>query len=320
MMFRTLIIFVMIVTVMMCSIATATHAEDPTVGVMWVGKSAMTKRVMLGFSREMKDIAPSVKVIRKIELPSMTEGRDEFFSLEKTVDGVVFLRSNGAKFLGSLNRPTSVPCFVGGCNNPVYLGAVRSLQAPEGTVTGVTYFIPYKQRFDVIASLFPNIKSVVLLTEKGHPGTPIDRRGTQAQCKALGIAYHEVEASNSNELLEGLKQVVNKVDLVILSSTALALDTATALLMVTNPAKKPMFSFSEKPANFAAVAALTARDEYLGRLLAKSVVDVVVNGKPVSQVPVKIDPEPRLVVNKKMMNALGLSFPSELLSTAKIID
>lgn len=196
---------------------------------------------------------------------------------------------------------------------------MKKLEAPEGNITGVTYFIPFNKRFDVIKALFPNVKSVGLLLEDGHPGSVIDRQGTRSQCEKWGIAYHEIVAKNASQLLSGVKQTIDKIDLLILSSTAVVMDSATALLVHTNPAKKPIVSYSEKPVNFAAVAALASRDQYLGAMLAQSVVDVVVKGKPVSQVPVKMDPDPQLIVNVKMMNALGLEFPSDLMAKAKLI-
>ena len=296
------------------------QAADKKVAIMWIGKSAMTKRVMLGFTRQIKKIAPNLQTTRSMEMANMSDGEKQFFSFENSMDGIVFLRSNGAKFLAKLGRPPKVPCFVGGCNNPAFLGAVKNLEAPDGNITGVTYFIPFDKRFDIIRALFPKVKSVGLLLEKGHPGSIIDRQGTRAQCERWGIAYHEIVAKNSSELLAGVKEIIDKIDLLILSSTAVVMDSATALLVHTNPAKKPIFSYSEKPVNFAAVAALASRDQYLGAMLAESVVDVVVRGKPVSQIPVKMDPNPRLIVNVKMMKALGLEFSSNLLAHAKQIN
>ena len=69
-----------------------------------------------------------------------------------------------------------------------------------------------------------------------------------------------------------------------------------------------------------AVAALAARDEYLGEQLADSVVDVVVKGKPVSQVPVKMDPNPPLFVNEHMMTMLELRFPASVMKTAEKVE
>jgi putative ABC transport system substrate-binding protein len=68
-----------------------------------------------------------------------------------------------------------------------------------------------------------------------------------------------------------------------------------------------------------AVAGVAADDFKLGGMLAESVVDVVVKGKPVSQVPVKIDPDPRISVNESIMRTLGLTFPDTIMKKAEIV-
>ena len=108
----------------------------------------------------------------------MEEGAALFKEFEASKSGIVFLRSNGAGFLGKASP--RIPCFIGGCNDPRALGAVNNPSAPEGNITGVTYYIPFAKRFDTIMKLFPNIKTVGVLLEKGHPGTPIEQRGKHA--------------------------------------------------------------------------------------------------------------------------------------------
>jgi putative ABC transport system substrate-binding protein len=233
------------------------------------------------------------------------------------VDGIVFLRSSGAKFLASADP--KIPCFVGGCNNPAELGAIKNLNAPEGKITGVTYFIPYDKRFEIIRSLFPNTKSIGLLLEKGHPSTPIEQHGTREQCDRLGIAYHDVVASNLQELLDGTRRMLGSVDLIIIGNARLAMDNLVNLLPILNQAKVPTFSFAMEPVKSGAVAGMAADDAKLGRLLAQSVVDVVVKGKPVSQVPVKTDPDPRISINEEMMHSLGLKFPDALMKKAELV-
>jgi ABC-type uncharacterized transport system substrate-binding protein len=49
------------------------------------------------------------------------------------------------------------------------------------------------------------------------------------------------------------------------------------------------------------------------------VTDVVVNKKPISQVPVKMDPNPQLIINEGQMGVLGLKFPAAILKNAKMV-
>jgi putative ABC transport system substrate-binding protein len=211
-----------------------------------------------------------------------------------------------------------VPCFIGACNNPAEIGVIKNLNAPEGMVTGVTYFIPYSERFSIIRRLFPNVKSVALLVERGHPSGPIEQAGTSAECKRLGISYKEVVASSLEELLNQTRNL-GGVDLLILTNTALVMDHVTSLLTITNPQKIPMFSYADKPVKAGAVAGIAADDIKLGGMLAESVVDVVISNKPISQVPVKMDTQPKLTINEGMMRSLGLNFPETILKSATII-
>jgi putative ABC transport system substrate-binding protein len=209
---------------------------------------------------------------------------------------------------------------VGATNNPLYLGAVNSLSAPQRNVTGVTYFIPYENRFRVIKSLFPDIKSLALLVQNGHPSAPIDQQGTKAQCRLLNIAYHEVVVSTPEELIQKAGDLADKVDLFVIGNQALIIDNTVSLLAVSNKSKTPIFSYADKAVKSGAVAGLSADDWKLGTMLADSVIAVVVNGKPVSSVPVKMDPEPKLLINKAMMGSLGLSFPPDVLTKAEVIQ
>ncbi len=294
------------------------HAADKKVVVMWVGKASMQNRVLMGFLTRIKEIAGDLDVTVKKEIPDMDTAKALFNRYEKEMDGIVFLRSSGAKFLGKADP--SIPCFVGGCNNPKYLGAVDNLDRPEGNITGVTYFIPYDERFKIIRKLFPDMKSLALLLEKGHPGSVVDREGTKAECNRLGIEYHEVLAESADELLEKTKKPAEKVDLIILSSTAMVLDNTVSLLAITNRTSTPMFSYSEKPVRAGAVAGIVAGDVKLGRMLADSVVDVMVKGKPVSEIPVKTDPSPRILINRAMVNVLNLTIPGTILNEAELIQ
>ena len=261
-------------------------------------------------------LAPDLKVTLYRERPNMEEAKKVFQECESKVDGIVFLRSSGAEYLGTVTP--KVPCFIGACNNPVELGVIKNLNAPEGMVTGVTYFIPYNERFSIIRRLLPNVKSVALLVEKGHPSGPIEQAGTSAECKRLGISYKEVVASTLKELLDETRKL-GAVDLIILTNTRLVMDNVTSLLTITNPNKTPIFSYADKPVKSGAVAGIAADDLKLGGLLAESVAEVIVKNKPISQVPVKMDPKPKLTINEGMMRSLGLKFPETILKEATVL-
>jgi putative tryptophan/tyrosine transport system substrate-binding protein len=315
---RRMLIVLAALSVCAASVGTigAPAASAKEVAVIWDTKSAMVRDLMMGFLPEAHKLAPDLKISLHRELPNMDEARKVFQECQLKVDGIVFLRSSGAEYLATVDP--KVPCFVGACNNPAELGVIKNLESPEGKITGVTYFIPYDKRFDVIMKLFPKVKSVALLAEQGHPSGPIEQAGTRAECEKRGIEYKEVVASNLDDLLKKLNEV-GKVDLIILSNTRLIMDRIGAVLTVANKAKIPIFSFAEKPVKDGAVAGIAADDQKLGVMLAQSVVDVVEKGEPVKSVPVKMDTNPKISVNEAMMKALGLNFPDSIMKTAVIV-
>jgi len=292
-------------------------SQNRRIAIIWDTKSEMVNRVVMGFLAKLRGLAPDLDVKQYRQLKDMKEAGEVFRQCEDTMDGIVFLRSSGAQYLATVSP--KVPCFVGACNNPAELGVIKNLNAPEGKVTGVTYFIPYAKRFEIIKSLFPTVKSVVILVEKGHPSGPIEAQGTREQCERLGITYNEVVASDLNSLLEGTKKLAPTVNLIIISNNRLIMDNITNLLPIFNATKTPTFSFADAPVKAGVVAGVAADDMKLGGLLAESVVDVVVKGKSISQVPVKMDPYPKISINEAMMRSLGLKFPEAILRNAQLV-
>jgi putative ABC transport system substrate-binding protein len=134
-----------------------------------------------------------------------------------------------------------------------------------------------------------------------------------------GLQYHDVARATVDELVEGIQNLAGKVDLFILANNKLALDNTTKFARISVSTKIPLFAYSERPVDNGAVAALVARNDVLGSLLAESVVAVVVKGMPVSKVPVKTDPDPEIVINESTMRALGISFSPAVMGKAKII-
>ena len=293
------------------------HAAEKNIAIMWVGKAEQCKEWVKPFLVRPRHIAPDVKVTLNMVLPDMATGEKVFRDMESTTDGIVFLRSNGASFLGKA-KP-KIPCFVENTNNTKDLGAIKHVDAPEGNITGATHYVPFEKRFAAIKTLFPKAKRIGILLEKGHPGSPIDQQGASRQCKRLGMEYHEFTAANLEELLKGAKDMAGKVDVIIMSSSALVHDHTKLLVPICREAKVPLFAYAASPVAQGALASVGARPEIMGAKLADIVVDVVVKGKPVSQVPVAMDPNPRISLNEEEMEAYGIKLPPSVLLEARVV-
>lgn len=296
--------------------APAAIAASMDIGLAWVGKSGMATRVTEGFDRGISELAPDIKIEYQKELASLDDLGPLVDRWQQEKKALVILRSNGAKWLGK--TPPALPTFIGGCNHPGQLGAVKNLQAPEGNITGVTYFLNVDAQFEIFKAILPNLTSVLLLLEEGHPSSAIDREETMAVCDKLGIAYTDKFVASQEEAVSTVEQFKGKVSAIIIGNQALNIDNAENIVKAAG--KTPVFSYSSKPVTAGALGGFVADDVKLGYMLAQSLVDVIINGKPIKEIPVKVDPKPKFYVNAKTAQKIGAEIPFEILESATVIE
>lgn len=286
-------------------------AAEPSVGVLWYKKSGMAQRVLKGFVERLREVAPDLPVEVKMDLPDADAAAPHYERFQKEKSAIVFLRSDGAKYLAA--HPPAVPAFIGAANNPVALGVVPSLEAPGGMISGVTYYVPVARQFELYRQLWPELSSVGLLVMEGHPSSAVEQAETRAVCEELGIDYREAVCASKKDLAQAIKGLTGAapVDLLIMGNQNLLIDNGALVAALARSI--PVMSYSEKPvAQKHAAGGLVVNDHKLGRLLADSVHQVVVEGAEVGTVPVKTDPAPRILLAKGRIEALGLTVPDGL--------
>lgn len=311
--FKMVVVIAAVLTFTLSGMAMAKQLE---LGLAWVGKSGMANRVSKGLEAALKELVPDAKIEAQKELASTEDLSKVVGKWEKEKDGMIILRSNGAKWLGK-NSP-EVPTFIGGCNHPVQLGAVKNLKSPEGNITGVTYYLPVDTQFEIFQAILPEIKSVLLLVEKGHPSSLIDKAGTEKICKKLGIEYQEKFVSSEAEAAQVATENKGKVSAIIIGNQAMIMEVADKIVEAAGDT--PVVSYSNKAVKLGALGGFVADDNKLGQMLAESVVDVLGKGKAVKDVPVKVDPDPKFYVNAKTAEKLGVEIPFSILESATVIE
>lgn len=294
------------------------NAGAKEVGVSWVGSSSMSEWVTQGFEKGIKELAPGIKIEYQTKLASYDKLAEVVDRWKKEKDGMVILRSGGAKWLAK--HPPSIPTFVGGCNNPVLLGVVKDMQAPDGNITGVTYYLPVDAQFEIFQAIIPDLKSLLLMVQKDHPSSIIDQNATKEITSKLGISYNEKVCATVDDAIKAAQQYKGKVSAIILGSQRILLDKDNPKRIISAAEGTPVLAYCSIPVKDGALGGFIADDVKLGYMLAQSVVDVLVKGKPVKEVPIKLDPEPKFVVNVRTAAKLGLEIPYAILQAAQLVD
>ncbi len=288
--------------------------ETIRIGIAWYLQSAMADRVAQGFSAHLKAAAPEIEVEWQTALPTPDAFTRTVHRFEQEKHAMVLLRSYSASYLA--RNPPRIPTFIGGCNSPLYLGAIRNLNEPEGMITGVSYFLPYELRLDPFMALLPDMHSVLLLTHKGHPGSAIDRAGTRTVCRQLGIRLYYKNTSSPEELQNAVITYRNRVSAIILGNQAQVFRHTADL--VETAGDTPVLAYTAEAVRMGALCSLSVDDFKLGRELATLLIAVVREGQSIRKTPVRFDRQPFLHINMKTAKRLNLQVPLNILKIATL--
>lgn len=310
---RMLIMFSVMSTFMFFSVDAVLAIN---IGVTWTKKSDMASRISKGLVERLKELDPAINVEMKNELASNEDMEAVVSEFDKTKDGIVILRSNGAEWLAS--HPTKVPAFIGGCNHPATLGTIKNVKAPEGNVTGVSYYIPVNKQFEIFTAIMPELKSVLLLLEAGHPVSDLEYDDTKEVCDKLGIDFKAVRSKSFEDSIAAVKSNLGKTSAFIIGNNNLNVNHAEEIVAAAQ--NTPVLSYNKLPVEKGALGGFVADDEKLGRMLAETVVDVVKKGKSIKDTPVKFDTDPLFFLNQKTATRLNIEVPYDVLQFATLIE
>ena len=309
--FARLLALVLLVGALCCA------QDAPLVAVCWYKKSGMAERVLKGLSEELKQRGDPIQL--KVQANLVDEAA-ALAAIQAAVaggaKGIACLRSDGAKLL--VAHPPGVPGFIGAAGDPIELGVCSDLAKPDHLITGVTYHLPIERTFAVYRAIWPKLASVGLVVQQGHPSAAIEQASTKRYCEANSIAYKDVACASRSELSMAVSTLRGQVDLLIGGNQALLIDNGQLVAQLA--AKTPYVSYAEKPVTDRhALLGVVPDDLKLGRQLAAAMIAVLVDGKPVTAVPITGDDAPRLVVNQAKAEALGLTIPADLLAGANLL-
>lgn len=282
------------------------------VGVVWQGKGSVADKNVEGITSELKKLSPESTIEVKKELKTVEELGQTIGTWENEKDAIVILRSNGVEWLGKNN--VKVPVFVGACNSPDQLG-VKDMESKK--ISGSSYYLKKEDQLTTFKAMIPKMESVMLLVDKTNASAPIDQKETKEACTKLGITYTEKAISTKEELLAVVSENAGKVSGFILGFQALVYDNAQDI--IAKAGTTPVFSYSDAAITKGALAGFAVDNVKLGTYIAQEIVDSLVNGKSFTELPIKFDTTPKLIVNETTMNKLKITIPNSLLQAAKIV-
>jgi putative ABC transport system substrate-binding protein len=238
--------------------------------------------------------------------------------VRRQVSVLVTLESTNAALAAKAATQTIPILFMQGAD-PVRIGLVRSLNRPDGNLTGINLFLAEVagKRLQLLLETVPSAKSIAYLR---NPTNPIyadsETREVQDAARALGVRLLWTNASRLSEIEAAFANFIQQpVDAVFVSADGFFLTNSDHIVaLAARYAVPAIYGWRQAVALGGLMSygtnfpdAWRQAGGYTGRLL---------KGEKPADLPVQQVTKIELVVNLKTAKTLGLEVPPSLLARA----
>lgn len=202
---------------------------------------------------------------------------------------------------------------------------VANLQEPEGFITGIgeptAEFA--EKRLEFLKEIAPSIKKVASIIERGHPTNTIAQQGINKAAEKLGIKMELIEIDRDKP-----EQILNKLSFITKGRGADAYIACTCPSNEKFSRELAAHFIKEKipaingemqiGANLGWLASYSNDRRKTGRSAAEKV-DKILNGTPISKIPVEVAKDLVLEINAQTAKDVGIEIPTNVLYRANRI-
>lgn len=219
---------------------------------------------------------------------------------------------------GLANATSNIPVVMGAVTDPVGAKLVKSLEKPEGNVTGVSDKTPIASQIELMKTLLPDAKTIGIIYSSSEDNSKLQVEEFKKLAKEQGYEVQDYSVPSTNEITTTMSVMLPKVDAVWVPLDNTIASAFSSVVTPAKEAKKPIFPSVDNMVEEGGLASVYI-DQYqlgveTGRMAAK-----LLSGKKVSELPVEVIKKGKPVINTRVANELGITIPDDIKSSAKMV-
>jgi putative ABC transport system substrate-binding protein len=199
-------------------------------------------------------------------------------------------------------------------NDPVAAGLVKSLNRPDGNVTGVTFFTQplATKRLELLRELTPSLKTIAVLVNPNNAPTVLEGRNAQAAAQTFGWQSEILNASVESHIDDAFSTIVQKrIGALFVSSDPLFFIHRDKLVaLAARHAVPAIYSDREQAEAGGLISYGASRSDSYRQ--AGTYVGQILRGANAGSLPVVLPTKYELVINIQTAKELGLSVPNSM--------
>ena len=179
-----------------------------------------------------------------------------------------------------------------------------------GNVSGTSDLAPLDGQADIVTELFPEAKKVGLLFCSGEANSKYQIDTVEALLKEKKLETKRISFAETNDLQSVLTANISDLDVLYIPTDNKCADNVTIIDSICRPAKLPVICGEENLCKGCGVATLSIDYFNLGVKTGKMALEIIKEGKDISQMKIGYDESPVKKFNKEISDELGITIPS----------
>jgi len=302
-------------TIIFCSLvllvpAWANAQTVPRVVVLVSHDSPQSQQFLAGFQTYFTEHGQQAEfVVSPLEESAKAaEGMIAGLGSEK-IDLVLALGSRALDFAGS--QLADIPVIAGMVLHEKAFKRYRN-------ATGVSLEFPIEEQLDWLQKVLPSVRNIGIIYSSEENRELVERAGKTI--KKRGLTLHQVQIDTPAALTPALKQLENRVDVLLGLSDKMVLNKSTAqsVLLFSLRNKIPFVGLSSAWVKAGAIYALQWDYQDLGRQGAEMALKIIAGQRP-EKFSVVSPRTARYSLNLKVADRLKLDFPDQLIDNAETV-
>lgn len=209
-----------------------------------------------------------------------------------------------------------IPVVFTAVTDPVVVGLVKSMEKPEGNLTGTTDMNPVEEQLALVKELKADAKKVGVIYNAGEANSKVQVDLAKQVSSKLGLEIVEATITSPTEVKQAAESMVGKVDAIYVPTDNMVVSSIAAVVGVAEANKIPVVAGEENSVKSGAIATYGIQYDKLGAQTADMAVKILKGEAKPADMPVEKQAEMKLIVNKKAAEKMGVTVPQALLDKA----
>lgn len=235
------------------------------------------------------------------------------------VDVVYTITNTALKVVAEVARSSKTPVVFGSASGPVESGIQPGYATPDTHITGVTSgsIELVAKRLEILREVMPAVKRVAVIGDIDADSSKASFVLAEKTAPKLGLKLVEFRVKSRGEAIEVAKKLTLKeADALFLIPSLHAVGAVGEIAEAAKAQRLPFAVYQVEHVKKDGALVSYGSSYYLQGKQSALLVDKVLKGTPVSQIPIERPELHELILNLNTAKEIGIKFPSEVLNRA----